>query len=321
MHRHHSIPLLTVGMPVYNGANFISQAIASILSQSFTDFELIICDNASTDETAEICEGFAGKDKRIRYIRSSENIGASANFNKVFYEGKGKYFKWMAHDDELDSGYLEQCINVLEKRNDTVLCNSQVNVIDGAGAIIRHDFIDPLTLSSDIASQRFNALLRTDLDNYEIFGVIRRDVLEKTPLIGGYIASDRTLRAEIGLHGKFNILPDPLFLCRDHPARSIRAMPTHHTRGEWFNPQLKGRFIFPHWRIITEYFKCIGRVGHLSSHEKNECRMAVLKWLGVHQNWARLVADLFLVLFPGMENFFIRCGKVLAGDGGRNLKQ
>ncbi len=311
----HQPPILTIGMPVYNGENFIVKAIESILCQSFTTFEFIICDNASTDATAAICRDFADREPRIRYLRNSQNIGAAANFNKVFQEGKGKYFKWAAHDDELAPDYLEKCVAVLEQDNDTVLCHSQVNVIDESGKTIHHDPIDPFFFHSDSASQRFNALIRTDLDDYEIFGVIRRDVLQKTPLIGGYIASDRILRAELGLHGKFTILPDPLFLCRDHPERSIRAMPTHRTRGQWFSPNVKGRFVFPHWRIFSEYFTCISRVENLSVREKFNCQIALFKWLGVHQNLARLLADPILVLFPAMESFLIRCGNSLANPG------
>jgi hypothetical protein len=204
---------------------------------------------------------------------------------------------------------------VLENRNDVILCHTQVNVIDEAGEVIRHDPIDAYPLDSDMASERFNALIRTDLDNYEVFGVIRNEVLEKTPLIPGYIASDRVLRAELGLRGKFHILPEPLFFCRDHPMRSIRAMPAHHKRGQWFDPKLKSRFIFPHWRIFAEYFKCIGRVEELSSHEKSISRLAALKWLGVHQNWARLLADPLLVLFPGMEDLLTRCSKHMDANG------
>ncbi len=317
MARHTSPPLLSIGMPVYNGSNFIEKAIESILCQSFTDFELIISDNASIDETSEICRKFAEKDHRVRYLNNSENIGAAANFNRVFHLEKSKYFKWAAHDDELGPGYLEKCVNILEKNNDRVLCHSQVNVINETGAVIRHDLIDTCPLDSGSASERFNALIRTDLDIYEVFGVIRRDVLERTPLIGSYIASDRSLRAELGLHGKFSFLPEPLFLCRDHPERSICAMPAHHMRGQWFDPKRKGKFVFPHWRILSEYFKCIDRVKELTAREKFDCQAAVLKWLGIHQNWARLLADPLLVFFPGMENALIRFGKSLAGRRSR----
>ncbi len=298
-------------MPVYNGANFIEKAIKSILCQSFTDFELIICDNSSTDNTAEICKKVIQRDKRVRYFRNGKNIGAAPNFNKVFHIGTGKYFKWAAHDDELAPEYLGKCIELLENNQDFILCHSQVNIINERGAVIRHDHIASSPLASDSASERFNALIRTDLDIYEVFGVIRREILQKTRLIGSYIASDRSLRAELGLHGKFAILAESLFLCRHHPERSICAMPAHHMRGQWFDPKCKDRFVFPHWRILSEYFKCIYRIEQLPIREKFTCQTAVLKWLGVHQNWARLFADPILIFFPGLGNAFIRLGEYL----------
>ena len=75
---------VSLGLPVYNGERFVGQAIQSVLDQTFTDFELIISDNASTDSTPDICEDFARKDPRIRYIPQEINIGAKANFNRVF---------------------------------------------------------------------------------------------------------------------------------------------------------------------------------------------------------------------------------------------
>ncbi|MDO9207221.1 MAG: glycosyltransferase, partial [Sulfuricurvum sp.] len=90
---------VSIGMPVYNGEMFIQEALDSLLSQTFTDFELIISDNGSTDKTEAICHEYAAKDERIRYIRQPENRGAIANFQFVLDEATGKYFMWAAYDD------------------------------------------------------------------------------------------------------------------------------------------------------------------------------------------------------------------------------
>ncbi|MEO1673070.1 MAG: glycosyltransferase, partial [Cyanobacteria bacterium J06631_2] len=82
-------PLVSIGMPVYNGANFIREALDSILSQTFDNFELVICDNASIDETEKICREYASKDSRIHYHRSQQNLGATWNFNRVFELASG----------------------------------------------------------------------------------------------------------------------------------------------------------------------------------------------------------------------------------------
>ncbi len=78
------MPAVSIGLPVYNGDNFLAEAIDSILRQTMEDFELIISDNASTDRTEEICREYAAGDSRIRYYRNESNLGAMANYNLVF---------------------------------------------------------------------------------------------------------------------------------------------------------------------------------------------------------------------------------------------
>src|SRR5690242_6344650 len=99
-------PKVSIGLPVYNGERFLAEAIDSVLAQTFTDFELIISDNASTDRTPEICKAYAEKDSRIRYYRNEENQGASWNFNRVFELSRGMCFQWLAHDDYIAPGFL-----------------------------------------------------------------------------------------------------------------------------------------------------------------------------------------------------------------------
>src|ERR1035437_6848500 len=98
-------PKVSIGMRVYNGGKYIRRALASLLAQTFTDFELIISDNASTDGTEAICREYAAGDPRIRYVRQGENLGAMANFRFVLNEAGGEYFMWAAHDDVRESAY------------------------------------------------------------------------------------------------------------------------------------------------------------------------------------------------------------------------
>ena len=108
-------PTLSVGLPVYNGENFIAEAIESVLSQTFQGFELVISDNSSTDDTRRICEHYESLDDRIIYHRVEQNKGAAWNFNRVFELSSGKYFKWLAHDDLIQPQFLAQCVQVLEE--------------------------------------------------------------------------------------------------------------------------------------------------------------------------------------------------------------
>ena len=95
-------PLVSIGLPVYNGQNFLAEAIESVINQNYPNIELIISDNGSTDNTREICKHYLNKhDDIISYYRYDKNYGASKNYNRTFQLAKGKYFRWLAHDDKL----------------------------------------------------------------------------------------------------------------------------------------------------------------------------------------------------------------------------
>jgi glycosyltransferase involved in cell wall biosynthesis len=106
-------PAVSIGMPVYNGAKHIHAALDSLLAQSFTDFELTISDNASTDATPAICRDYASRDSRIRYVRQAENRGAQANFEFLLDEAAGAYFMWAAYDDVWQQNYLREATALL----------------------------------------------------------------------------------------------------------------------------------------------------------------------------------------------------------------
>jgi len=110
-------PKVSVGMPVFNGEKFIREALDSLLAQTFTDFELIISDNASTDKTEAICRKYAIKDKRIRYVRQSKNRGGVNNFKWVLDAAVGEYFMWAACDDKWSKTYLLDATTILLNEN------------------------------------------------------------------------------------------------------------------------------------------------------------------------------------------------------------
>jgi glycosyltransferase involved in cell wall biosynthesis len=131
-----SHPRVSMGMPVYNGEKYIEEAIESILAQTYIDFELIISDNASTDRTQEICQGYADHDERIRYYRNPTNLGAAPNYNRTFQLSSGEYFKWAEDDDLIATDFLVKCVEVLDQDPNIVLCFPIARVIDENGTIL-----------------------------------------------------------------------------------------------------------------------------------------------------------------------------------------
>jgi glycosyltransferase involved in cell wall biosynthesis len=298
-------PRVSIGVPVYNGERYLATALDGLLAQTFTDFELIISDNASTDATAEICARYAARDQRIRYSRSAENIGGAANWGRVFHLATGEYFMWAAHDDLQAPTYVERCVDVLDRDPSVVLCCARVRVIDADGTVIEDDATRLPRIGSPHPHERFSDLVRWDYKCYEITGLIRANVLRLTPLLAGYIASDLALRTELGLRGRFHEIPEYLVYSRDHAERSTRVLLQHHMRGEWFNPALAGKRVWPHWRILAEYVLCIRRVP-LSRSERLRCYWELNRWLRVPRNLKWLAADIPIAIDPRMWDVFVR---------------
>jgi glycosyltransferase involved in cell wall biosynthesis len=294
-----------VGLPVYNGERYLAESIESILGQTFADFELIICDNASTDASGAIARAAVARDQRVRYLRSDRNLGAIPNHNLAFKVARGAYFKWAAADDLLAPTFLERCVAVLDANPEVVLCHSQVKVIDAHSASIGYFAFGAGHASSPLASARFRDTVLRDRWCYEIFGLIRGDALRRTGSFRSYVGSDRVLRAQLALLGRYHEIPEPLFANRDHRERSIRVMPAHHLRGAWCDSSNQGKRLLPHWRILHEYRRCIGG-SPISRRERALCHLALARWLVRDANAARLAADVLIAAAPGVWPWLAR---------------
>ena len=295
------MPRIGIGVPVYNGEQFVAQAIESMLGQTFDDIELVICDNASTDGTEEICRRYVALDRRVRYHRNPVNVGAGPNFNRTFHLTRGEYFKWAACDDLHEPEFLRRCVQVLDTDRTVVLCHAAGTYIDSEGNRIGGYEPDPIpNVGSSRPSVRFRDLILNDHWCIEVFGVIRREVLARTPLIASFVGSDRTLLAELGLLGKFHILPEVLFLSREHQGRSVRS--DVRSRGEWFDARLRGRFSLLYWRCIAEYARILARVD-IEPRERLAAAKVLGPWILDH-HW-HLRED----LRAGLRHFVTRRGQ------------
>jgi glycosyltransferase involved in cell wall biosynthesis len=250
-------PLISIGLPVYNGEKFVSFALDSILNQTFQNFELIISDNGSTDRTRKICEKYAANNQRIRYYRYNNNRGAAWNFNNVFNLANGYYFKWAASDDICKPTYLESCLKVSQSHPDAVLTFARGNGIDNQGDPIKDLILDDyIDLTSDDPRARFRALIEmfqrsgmrvSGWKGTYIFGLIQSDALRKTRLIGNYIGADTTLLVELILLGKFFEVPDCLLLMRRHVQSFSWPEAKTANKQEFYDPATKGSASLPLW--------------------------------------------------------------------------
>jgi glycosyltransferase involved in cell wall biosynthesis len=127
-------PRVTVGTPVFNGADYIEQALESLQNQTFADFELIISDNASTDGTSDICARFVQGDSRFRYVRQEQNIGPIPNFLFLLEQARGTYFMWAAADDYWADNWLSDLVAAI-RPTDIVVRGTPV-IVDEEGRLI-----------------------------------------------------------------------------------------------------------------------------------------------------------------------------------------
>jgi len=200
-------PTISIGLPVFNGARYLREAIKDFLQQTYEDFELIVSDNASTDESETIAREAATRDERIRYVRNETNIGALPNSNQTIELARGRYFCTAAHDDRHAPNFLERLLAALEQQQSAVLAYSRCVLIDEAGEPLRAvperglhampngravDYDQKLECPlPDDTVKRYHAVLQSNDVNAPMHGLFRRSVLER---VGGHQFHARLFR-------------------------------------------------------------------------------------------------------------------------------
>ena len=292
-------PLVSIAVPVYNGQRYLAEALDSLLAQTITDIEIIITDNASTDETAAICKRFAAQDARVRYFRSSTNIGACPNFNLGVTYARGKYFKWAPHDDAHEPEYLQKCIAALEANPDAVLCQSYIRYIDSNSESIGiYEGVLRDTMSRK-PYKRFGGAILPAHPVHEVLGVYVRSALDNSVLFPSYHSACREMLAENSLRGQIAIVPEPLMLIRDHDERYSAANTELVNRAEFNDPSKADELSFPTWRMYGQFWRMVA-VNVDSAWERIRCYGQLIRWLWCNWNIIRLAVDVIRVAFPGI---------------------
>ena len=274
-----------IGLPVYNGENFLEKAVQSVLNQTFGDFRLLISDNASSDATREIAAHYAESDQRIEYWRHDSNLGAAPNFNFCVERASGTYFKWMAHDDLCEPTYLERCVAVLDANPDAVLCHARVVSINDQGIRVGN-YSGEWDLNDPDPVVRFSRAIALNHACVSIFGVIRLNTLCETSLIAPFVGSDRTLLAELALAGRVEYVAEPLFLWREHKQRSVRQ--NRLDRVAWFDKTAGATFGSLYIRQLLANERAIFK-SQLSGKALLRAQLEIARWTA--QNWRRFGRD------------------------------
>ena len=246
-------PAISVGMPCYNSERWLEQAVDSLLAQTFGDFELIVCDNASIDSTWEILQRYARVDSRVRAHRNAENLGASANYNRVFELATGPYFKWASSNDWCAPVFLQVCYDALESDEGAVAACPRAALFD-----TRIDEAQPyahgLDLRQDDAVERFIGALAIRR-NITMNGLMRSTALRKTEMVRPYYGSDCVMVAALAMQGKLLEIPQTLLFMNDTPSTATWKMPApevrrHFTGSTRAMTHQSARNWFGYWRAV-----------------------------------------------------------------------
>lgn len=289
----HNPPRVSIGMPVYNGEKYIAQAIDSILAQTYSDFEFLISDNASTDRTQAICEHYVAQDARVRYYRNPKNLGLAPNYNRVFALSSGVYFKWATYDDLIKPEFLARCVAILDQHPSVVVCYARAEIIDA-----RNDYVvdynpGPDTRSPNPAERFRNLLLRPEYAIQQM-GVMRAATLHKTKLYGSYSSSDEILLAELALRGEYIEIPERLYLYRRHAMQST-ATGKQRDRMTLFDTAFVGKITLPTWLYFFGGIDAIRRAS-LDGRARTQCYATMARWALRPDHLRALGKDVLLAL-------------------------
>ncbi len=255
-----SLPRVTVALLVYNEERFVRETLESLQKQNYPNFEVLILDNASSDNSGEICRSFAAKNsERFSYIRNPENLGSCGNAAKGLSLADGKYFAFCGAHDLFHENFLSACVVVLEQDENLVLCAGQFELIDQQANIseLRVSSIDTRGLEQQALS-RFNYIIWSLTGAYQFYGLYRTSALKRTMELKARLSPDTLLLSELALIGTFAHLNERLLTMRRLPEFGDWKSYFKKMKIDFLGSSPYGlfySFAFRHLEIVTRHLK------------------------------------------------------------------
>jgi glycosyltransferase involved in cell wall biosynthesis len=214
-------PLVSIGVPVYNREQSVRLALDSLLAQTYEHLEIVVCDNASTDGTGEVCQEYAARDPRVRYERNKQNIGCIPNFNRVLELATGDFFTWTASDDVRPPTAIQKCVEALERNPEAVMAHGPVLLaIDGQTELV--PVSNTMDLTSRNASQRVRTFTRKMQQNAILYGLHRRETLCRLrSAVGSCYGQDYLFALKQSFAGPVEWVSTPMLVYCQKPNCSI----------------------------------------------------------------------------------------------------
>jgi glycosyltransferase involved in cell wall biosynthesis len=276
---------ITVGVPVYNGERYLTEALSGLECQDIDGLEIVISDNASTDATEEICRELAARDPRFQYHRSDVNRGVSWNFNRTIELATGALFMWNAADDIAEPGHLSRCAEALRAEQGALIAFSRVSVINEDGTVVGYPDDENLDFSSPRARDRVATFLRREAWQVVGYGgLIRTSALRAAGGHPYYYGGDVVLGLELAMRGPFAAVPERLFRSRRHDEQMSKLQGGDlATQISAYDKGVRQRLSFPQWRLNREM---IAHVMHapISPLDRLLCAATVTRFWTI-RNW------------------------------------
>ena len=283
-------PALSIGLAVRNGLPDIERCVESVLSQDFTDLELVICDNVSDDGTIALLEDYARADRRVRFEVNPVNIGSHENMKRVFELAHGRFFRWISADDWLEPGCLSTCVRALEEQPDAIGVTTSFSIHTSAGSTRFEDYRGEYPTSPDPA-RRFERMLwffhAGDAKYDPSYGTYRRDQMTRSHPLRPTERNDWLLSAELALMG-------PIIHLHERLAHRTNDPPVGIDRAAFrrrLDPSRPDQLRTSPQRMYRELF-ALAVMADLSNQQLRRCRRALRRfWVKELVRTARLGAS------------------------------
>jgi len=211
-----NLPLVSIGVPLYNEAKYLKQTLESLVAQDYPNIEIIISDNASSDNTGEICQKFVEHYSHIKYHRFDKNYGSITNFLYTAENSYGKYFMFAAGHDLWHPSFISKAVRIMENDDEIALCYARATRIDSCGNTLQLAK-NTMDLRGMPAHKRLEHLVNNISGADPIYGLIRASYMHylkafsSNPVWG----ADQVLLARFTLLGTIAHIPEVLFFWRE----------------------------------------------------------------------------------------------------------
>lgn len=281
-------PAVSVCVPTYNYARYLSDCIESVLQQTFPDWELIICDDCSTDGTQELASGYAARDRRIRYVRNQRRLGMSANLKNVADRAEAPYIKILCADDWLAERHLETMVSLMDQHPGVVLGTAAEIHTDAEGRPTAVQFLLGEHVSVFSGEEMLDRMARGHGFGGNSSFIIRTSTYQR---VGGYdptiaYAVDYELAARLSRVGDYLHTDEPLFYGRSHsessssvnPKRLLNVIDEYVVPKTFFHPRRFGNLESRRYHRVIAYVTARSLLNVLVEHARGHHSQAHQLW-------------------------------------------